>query len=213
MFLYHYYEKDIGPFVNLSDVPIEEAKAILSAIQKERPSAQSAQRDPDYMNRRHMYEEMLRKEFLKKGGRVQRKAPHYMVVEPCPWLSTWFLNSAFVKIPIEEFDVNTVSFTYGDSHPTFSLQPRKDDWKEYRRKLYTYGEILKIIEKYGLPQNWNGDGKYGPERYVEAQIWSDETIGRYSRGVRPGRGNGRDGPSREESAAENSLSSPLGTDA
>lgn len=38
---------------------------------------------------------------------------------------------------------------------------------------------LVIIKKYGLPQKWNDDGKYGPERYVEAHIWSDETIEKY----------------------------------
>ena len=54
-----------------------------------------------------------------------------------------------------------------------------NDGKEYRKKLYTYDEILEIIEKYGLPQNWNDDGTYGPERYIEAHIWSDEVIGRY----------------------------------
>ncbi len=78
---------------------------------------------------------------------------------------------------IEEFNVNTISFTYGDSHPTFSS--RVNDGKEYRKKLYTYGEILDIIERYGLPQNWNDDGKFGSERYVEAHIWSDETIKTY----------------------------------
>lgn len=51
--------------------------------------------------------------------------------------------------------------------------------KEYRKKLYTYDEILDIIGKYGLPQDWKNDGAYGPERYIEAQIWSDETIDRY----------------------------------
>jgi hypothetical protein len=102
-----------------------------------------------------------------------------MVVEHSPWLSSWFENCNFVKIPIEEFGLKTVSFTYGDSHPTFSPRPREDDWKEYRRKLYTYEEILRLIEKYGLPQDWNDDGKHGPERYIEAHIWSDETINRY----------------------------------
>ncbi len=24
--------------------------------------------------------------------------------------------------------------------------------------------------------NWNDDGRFGPERYIEAHIWSDETI-------------------------------------
>lgn len=179
MFLYHYYDQEIGPFVNLSDLSIDDANAILNTIRIKKPQTQSAQRDSEYMVRRHLYEEMLRNEFVKKGGRLERPSPHYMVVEHCPWLCTWFENSAYIKIPVEEFDLKTVSFTYGDSHPTFSLWPREDDWKEYRRQLYTYEQILEIIQKYGLPQDWNADGTSGLERYVEAQIWSDETIGNY----------------------------------
>ena len=67
MHLYHYYDKAIGPFVNLSDVPREEADAIISSIKVNKPSTQSAQRDADYMFRRRMYEDILKKEFLKKG--------------------------------------------------------------------------------------------------------------------------------------------------
>jgi hypothetical protein len=37
--------------------------------------------------------------------------------------------------------------------PAFS--PTINDGKEYRKKLYTYEKILKIIEKYGLSQDWN----------------------------------------------------------
>ena len=169
----------MGPFINLSDIPIDEAKVILNKIKETKPTTQSAQRDPEYMFRRHMYEDIIRKEFLKKGGIINRNAPHYMVVEHSPWLSTWFEDSAYIKIPIEEFNLKAVSFTYGDSHPTFSPWLRDDDWKEYRRKLYTYDEILVIMKKYGLPQDWNNDGKLGPERYIEAHIWSDETINKY----------------------------------
>ncbi|MBE6760400.1 MAG: hypothetical protein E7554_10035 [Ruminococcaceae bacterium] len=179
MFLYHYYDRKLEPFLNLSDLPREEAEAVLENIRKTKPDAQCAQRDADYMFRRRMYEDIIRKEFIKKGGIVQRSSPHYMVVEHSPWLSTWFEDCAHIRIPVDEFDLRTVSFTYGDSFPTFSPWPRDDDWKEYRRQLYTYDEILKIIEKYGLPQDWNDDGKHGPERYVEAHIWSDETIDRY----------------------------------
>ena len=179
MFLYHYYDNSIGPFANLSELPMERANEILHQIKTEKPAVQSAARDRDYMFRRYMYEDIIKKEFIKKGGTIQRNPPHYMVMGHSPWLSTWFENCRCIKIPIEEFDLNTVSFTYGDSHPTFSPWPRDDDWKEYRRKLYTYEEILHVIEKYGLPQDWNDDGKHGPERYVEAHVWSDETIGRY----------------------------------
>lgn len=179
IFLYHYFDKTMGPFVNLSDIAVDEANVILNKIKEIKPSTQSAQRDSEYMFRRHMYEDIIRKEFLKKGGIINRNAPHYMVIEHSPWLSTWFEECAYIKIPIEEFDLKTISFTYGDSHPTFSPWPRDDDWKEYRRKLYTYSEILEIIKKYGLPQDWNNDGKFGPERYIEAHIWSDEAINKY----------------------------------
>ena len=74
---------------------------------------------------------ILREEFIKKGGQVVRKALHYMVVEHSPWLSSWYDNMAYIKIPIEEFNVHTLSFTYGDSHPTFSS--RVNDGKEYRK--------------------------------------------------------------------------------
>lgn len=177
MFLYHYFDNTIGPFKNLSDLSIEDANKVLREIADTKPNVQCAKRSSDYMQARAYYENILRSEFLKKGGLIQRKVPYYMVVEYSPWLSSWYENSAFIKIPIEEFDLRTVSFTYGDSHPTFS--ERVNDGKEYRKKLYTYYEILEIIKKYGLPQEWNEDGKYGPERYIEAHIWSDEVIGRY----------------------------------
>ena len=54
---------------------------------------------------------------------------------------------------------------------------RKEDiLKEYRNRLYNYDEILGIIDKYGLPQIWNPDFKYGPECYVEVQMWTDRGL-------------------------------------
>lgn len=177
MYLYHYYDKETGPFRNLSDLPLEKAKSILQEIKIAKPNTQSAQRHDKYVEYRRNCERILRTEFSKKGGKMFRETPHYMVVEHSPWLSTWFDNCEYLKIPIEKFDTSTLSFTYGDSMPTFS--PTINDGKEYRHKLYTYSEILHIIEKYGLPQDWNNDGKYGPERYIEVHVWSDDTIEQY----------------------------------
>ncbi len=177
--LYHYYDKAVGPFLSLSELPIDEAAALLDYIKKEKPNTQSALRHPQYVEDRHYYEDLLRGEFVRKGGVIKRKHPHYMVVEHSPWLSTWFNGCENISIPISEFDLRTVSFTYGDSHPVFSPRANRMDGKEYRKKLYNYHEILKIIEKYGLPQDWNDDGAHGPQRYIEAHIWSDEAVERY----------------------------------
>lgn len=177
MTLYHYYDASTGPFRNLSDLPVEEAKSVLHAIKEEKPETRSAGRDENYIVRRKAFEAAAREQFLQKGGRPERQAPHFMVVEACGWLESGYENSRHLAIPIDEFDLSTLSFTYGDMLPTFS--PRVNDGKEYRRQVYLYDGILKLIEKYGLPQVWNPDGKYGLERYIEVQIWSDKTVSRY----------------------------------
>lgn len=177
MYLYHYYDKTAGPFRSLSDLSVEQAKSVLEEIKTAKPNSQCAQRHDKYVEYRRNCERILRTEFFKKGGKILRAAPHYMVVEHSPWLSSWYENCDFIKIAVEEFDINTLSFTYGDSMPTFS--EKINDGKEYRKRLYTYDEIKKIIDKYCLPQDWNDDGKYGPERYIEVHVWSDETINAY----------------------------------
>lgn len=177
MYLYHYFDQQMGPFKNISDLNKKDAQAVLNWIKSEKPNSLCAKRDEQYVENRLYFENILRNEFRKKGGRIERDVPHYMVVEHSPWLSTWYENVDYIRIPIEEFDLETVSFTYGDSHPTFS--DKVNDGKEYRKKLYTYDEILEVIKKYGLPKDWNDDGRFGPERYIEAHIWSDAVIKKY----------------------------------
>lgn len=173
MELYHYFEKDKGPFYNLSDLHLEDAKKVLGEIRKEN-LIYASKRDETYMRRRFEYEDLTRKLFISKGGKVIRNRPHYMTVEACEWLESWYKEGCFVKIDIKEVDVDFISFTYGDMFPTFG--PRGNDNTEYRKQVYTYYEILEIIKKYGLPQQWNPKGEKGPIMYIEAQIWSDDII-------------------------------------
>lgn len=168
MNLYHYFDKRSGPFKSLTMLPEEQAKSILKQVNKERPGGFCAQRDADYLIKRRKCESILRKEFEEKGGITDIPSPYYFVVEQCPWLSTWYENPDYVKISIEKIDIRKISFTYGDSMPTFGF----DDGKEYRKKVYLYEEIVELIDRYGLPQDWNADGRYGPERYVEAHVWT-----------------------------------------
>ena len=66
MNLYHYYDKKKGPFKNLSDCSVDEANKILDKIKNECPDSFCAKRNVDYMKMRIYFEEILRKEFLKK---------------------------------------------------------------------------------------------------------------------------------------------------
>lgn len=177
MYLYHFYDKRTGPFRSLTRLTADEAGKVMKKIRDERPDSMCAQRNDLYIGKRLNCEAILRREFSAKGGVIEIDSPYYMVVEYSPWLYSWYEQPAYVKIPIEEFDLNTVSFTYGDSMPAFS--DKVNDGKEYRKKVYTYDEILELISRYGLPQDWNDDGAHGPERYVEAHVWSDRTLKKY----------------------------------
>ena len=177
MYLYHYYDKRSGPFKSLTALSMGEAASVLEQIKEERPDSFTAQRDAEYISKRMKCENLVKAAAKAKGILMDIDSPHYMIVEHSPWLSSWFEDPGMIRIPIEEFDTNKISFTYGDSMPTFS--PVVKDGKEYRKKVYTYDEILGIIARYGLPQEWNKDGSSGPERYIEAQVWTDEPIARY----------------------------------
>jgi hypothetical protein len=179
MYLHHYYDKTVGPFVSLSELPIEEARAVLENIRITKPHVQSAKRDAAYVDKRRNCERMLRERFIDMGGTVNRASPHYFVVGHSPWMNTWFDDTGVIKIYISEFDINTVSFTYGDSFPVFSDGPHKMVDKEWHKAVYMYDGIVRLIEKYGLPQDWNDDGAHGPSRYVEACVWDDGVVGRY----------------------------------
>ncbi len=174
---YHYFDRDIGPFVNLSKLPIEEAEQVSRRIQKDGRTFAS-QRSNEYMSIRRELEFKAREQFKAKGGKPRNTYPHYMTLEPCEWLSSWYKNPGVVVIPWEEFLEESISFTYGDLFPTM----RYADDKPYRKQVYTKSEIKDVINRYGFPQQWNSNGDQGPERYIEVQVWDEKVINRYRTG-------------------------------
>lgn len=177
IYLYHYFERKVGPFVSLSGLQVEDAMKIQTQLDNKNKTFHAGKRTDKYYDRRKYLEQLVRKMFIEKGGLPIREIPHYMVIGECPWLATWFEDSDYIKIPIQEFDLYTVSFTYGDTFPTFS--PHVTDDMEYRRQVYRYDEILNIIEKYGMPQDYWNEPVFAQPAYIEAQIWSDIPINRY----------------------------------
>ncbi|WMT39682.1 hypothetical protein RE628_20085 [Paenibacillus sp. D2_2] len=172
--LYHYFEKDIGPLRNLSSLSIDEALDVSRQI-KQDGKLFASQRPDDYMLIRRDLEKIAREQFMAKGGKPKNFFPHYMTLGSCDWLKTWYMNPSWITINLDEFDENTISFTYGDLFPTMRYQ----DNKPYRRQVYSKQEIVKVIDEFKMPQEWNRNGDKGPERYIEVQIWDDEVIQRY----------------------------------
>lgn len=178
MYLYHYFEKSRGPFRTLSDISFEKAKIILSNIKINNPSLTPPDID-SFLSRRQELETLVYQKFIEKGGEPVRKKPQHMTVEKCDYLETWYSDPDYIKIPIEEFDINKISFTYGDMFPVFN--PRLNKGEEYRNEVYTYDEILVLIKKYGLPQFIDKEYEFPAECYIEACIWDDKVIDKYKK--------------------------------
>ena len=131
--------------------------------------------DLNYIKRRMETEQKLFSLFKDKGGKPQKNHPYYLTLGNC---DRWFFGERHcfgsLIFNLDEFDPDTISFTYGDSIPTF--MDEFDDGKEYRRQVYTLSEIKELIRTYGYPQEWNPLAEQGPENYIEVQVWSDDPI-------------------------------------
>jgi hypothetical protein len=176
LYLYHYYEDERGPFRNLSSLNHDEASHVMDKIRME-GQIFASQRSSNYLNIRRQLEAKAREMFISKGGSPAHSYPHYMTIGKCNWIKEWYKCGKELRIHIDEFDPEHISFTYGDLFPTMRYQ----DGKPYRGVVYTKQEIMKVIEQFGFPQEWNKDGKLGPERYIEVQVWDDRKLASFFR--------------------------------
>ena len=170
-FLCHYYEADHGPFRNLSSLATDSAQLVLDGI-KSKNTTFAGKRDADYLSIRRGLESRVRELFIAKGGQPANAYPHYLVLGCVPWLLSWYEHGAELRIPLTLFDENIVSYTYGDTFPAMRYQ----DGRPYRNQVFTLRELPALITAYGLPQEWNAEGRLGPDRYIEAQVWSDQPL-------------------------------------
>lgn len=131
--------------------------------------------DLEYLQRRIITEKIMYDIFVSKGGKPKCKHPFYMTLGCC---DEWFFEKKHcfgsVALDLENISEDCISFTYGDSIPTF--KDEHNDGKEYRKNVYTLKEINNLIEKYGYPNKWNTFEKHGLENYIEVQIWDDEVF-------------------------------------
>lgn len=167
-------------------MPFDIAKKFQEEKQRENPKSVNPNIDW-FLKSRYEMENKIREMFISIGGKPIRKAPFYMTLGEHPQLMTWYDEPMFIKIPVSEFDIKEVSYTYGDSFPVFNLS--LNDGREFWGNVYMYEDMIKLIDKYGYPPyieynmiKWifpSGKPINQHLKYVEAHIWSDDVIKKY----------------------------------
>jgi len=189
-YLYHYYDKGKPLFNSVTSLPFEEAEKVMRSSLAESPDATEKFLNwfPKWhLTRRYELEKTVRSKFIAIGGNPVNTAPLYFTLGANKGLETWYYNLDIIKIPISEFDLSTVSFTYGDSFAVFN--PKCNTGEEYWEQVYKYDDIIKLINKYGFPDDPEYDSinmifpKDKPineyQKYIEAHVWSDTVLNKY----------------------------------
>jgi len=184
VYLYHYFERGMGPFRALTDLPIEQARQILLA---QKAAGKPCNPDIDgFLQKRYGRDAQLREAFIRRGGKPERTNPYYMFLGKHRQWESAYDHPECVKIPLSAFDPMTVSFTYGDSFAV--LNPALFGPEEFWGKVYFADEILALVDRIGMPPHVDYDFKRGiyPKgninnllKYMEAHVWSDEVVGRW----------------------------------
>jgi hypothetical protein len=148
-YLYHYHESTVAPFLSYGDLSYDETLALMKNQGEEDPN--KVHPNPEwFINRRREMESKVRDAFIAKGGKPQKQYPYYMTLSAHEAMKTWYSNAAVLRIPTDEFDMETVSFTYGDMFAVMNLV--LDTGEPYWGQVYTYLEIIEVIAEYGFPE-------------------------------------------------------------
>ncbi len=180
VYRYFYLNREKNIFSNISQLPFDSMEAYLEYIKANNLSSRTY--DVTYLQRRFRTEQQMYDLFCQKGGKPRIRHPYYFTLGRC---HEWFygVKHCFgsLAFSLSEFDPSAVSFTYGDSVPTF--MPEFADGKEYRSQVYTWEELPELIARMGMPNEWNTYEKSGPENYIEVQVWTDIFTSRLSSGT------------------------------
>jgi len=187
-FATHYYRASRAPFLNLSDLPDEQAVAVMAELTRER--REGAQRRPfgrTYLEMRRTAEDRLRQRFTALSGRPEWRAPHYFVLGESPWFRGLAVDMEEIRVPLGDLPGAQTTVTWGDS---FAAMEVTRDFglafaqKPYYGRLYRLADIAGLAARHGIPRP-APEGYEGlaaadtPETFVEVQLWSDEPVRRY----------------------------------
>jgi hypothetical protein len=186
----HYCAAEDTPFRNLSDLSLDEARAVVARLGERRKADPRHKRlfGRRYVDYRRQVEAKLRALFVARGGRPERAAPHYFVLGQSAWFEDVYPETRCVRLPLNELPHDQTSFTYPDSGvamrigPQFGLPP--DPMRPYHERVFLLDELNEVIENYGMPAD-DAEQPYENyhvrrfERYIEVQLWSDAPVRRF----------------------------------
>ena len=177
-FLTHYYLPDKKPFLTLSDLEGDKLNEVLTELRLKAQKGESLRGFASwYVDERKKTEVFLRNEFIKKGGKPQRKFPIYFVLGKSEVQKGLSSGTKELIIDLKTVPKEFLSFTYPDSMATMVLMNDDEFRKPYHGKIFTFSEIIEVVREHGFPKDEGAKtSKFIYPNYIEAQVWCDLNI-------------------------------------
>jgi len=180
-YLLHIYRKGSRPFQTLSDLPEAMALQIMEQLYIEGAVFWERFKEPrSYLSFRKQVEQTMRAAFKNKGGKPINEHPIYLIVGRPKWMDIvsdekTLQTTEILRVPLSMIKRESVSFTYPDSMVSalIAAEQNPDYYEpEYHGKVFTFDEMMDIIEKKGLPgEGWETRMPKHYAHYIEAQVW------------------------------------------
>ena len=155
-FATHYHRADRAPFPNLSDLAPTQLTEVLAGLNSPDSAARSARRfGVSYIDLRKATEALARQLFIDRGGRPQRRSPHYFVLGESDWFAGLYVDALSVRVPLTALPPDCTSLTWGDSISALGLGtafglPAPDPT---RCDVYRIDELAGLAAIHGLPRS------------------------------------------------------------
>ena len=184
-FITHYHLNDLAPFQSISDLNDEEWTRLCKKLANRRETDSSYNRrfGHSYRSVRLEAEAMLREKFQLKGGIITKSNPVYFCLGVSKWWKD-FCDHDEIRIPLDDIDLQSISFTYPDSFTSMGILKRfgiSHEKKPYHGEVFFLHELEDVVNEFGMPDDitlldYSEYHKENLEIYIEAQLWTDVPI-------------------------------------
>jgi hypothetical protein len=172
----HYFDPTCGPFRNICTLNIDDAELILENIRR----LGHRKYKSNYLQRRIATEEWLYAERSRKLGKPRLINPIYFFLGECSW--TDLARPLSIRLPLANFSIQMVTFTFPDSMTSLPLATFVDDQvnrKPYHGHVFTLDEIEKVIAEFGMPGTAVEESGSKYDTFIEVQVWDDTPLRKF----------------------------------
>jgi hypothetical protein len=181
LFLHRYYKEGLNPFRSVSELCDNE---IIHFMEKHFPAHTWFHADPkERIARRRKVERWLHDEFLLLGGKPETEHPCYFTLGESSFLREFRYyeeSPSEVKIPVDVFSSENISFTYPDSFFSDWLSRNKSHPlynTELNGKVFSLEQILDLLRHHVIPEDaYMESPDCHFHFYIEAQVWDYQLI-------------------------------------